>query len=54
MNLGNTIAKLRKNNNLTHEKIGIDSAIKVEQKLNDFDLFPEQDNIFPTLMDNKE
>jgi len=51
-----------KNNNLTPEKVGVDTAIKVEQKLDEFELFNEQDelfpiikdDIFPTINDNKE
>lgn len=43
-----------KNNKLTPEKIGIDKAVKVEEKFEELDLFPEQDNIFPTLKENKE
>jgi len=39
-----------KNNKLTPEKIGIDSAIKVKEEAKE--IFPE--SIFPTLKDNKE
>lgn len=41
-----------KNNKLTPEKVGIDSAVRVKEEVKEIDLFPE--NIFPTLKDNKE
>ena len=40
-----------KNNKLTPEKVGADNAIK---EVNDFELFPNQEDIFPTLKEIKE
>jgi len=38
-----------KNNNLTPEKVGIDSAIKLKEEIIEKDLFPKKEEIFPTL-----
>lgn len=43
-----------KNNKLTPEKVGIDSAVKVKEEVKEIDLFPSQTNIFPTIKENRE
>lgn len=52
--LENDSIPIIKNNKLTPEKIGVDSAVKVEKEPSDLDIFAENDSIFPTLKDNKE
>ena len=43
-----------KNNKLTPEKVGIDKAVKSKEEVKEIDLFPNQENIFPTLKSDKE
>ena len=43
-----------KNNKLMPEKVGVDSAIKIKEEVSGRDLFPNQENIFPTLKSDKE
>ena len=43
-----------KNNKLTPKKVGSDKAVKIDEELREFELFPNNDDIFPSIKEREE